>query len=154
MGYEYRERIYIIKDIILKLTEYGELSQTALISYCGLNLTKHKHILDSMESKGLIAREEAYQGNKKVTKYKVTPKGLEFCKMILEPYEELFPRRGYVNKKDTDIINKPVSDRRKGDDNDENAINIMLLLVITYVRLTMLTKCYIARRCISLHEQG
>ncbi len=142
MSHEYRERIYIVKDIILKLVEYGELSQTALISYCGLNLRKHKHILDSMESKGLIAREEAHQGNKKVTKYKVTPKGLEFCRIIVEPYEELFPRRGYTSRKD-DTINKPVS---KGDGNDENAINnMLLLLVITCIRLTTLTICYIAR---------
>ena len=33
----YRDRIYIVKDIIMKLVEYGELNQTALVSFCGLN---------------------------------------------------------------------------------------------------------------------
>ena len=42
----YRDRIYIVKDIILKLVEYGELNQTALISFCGLNLKKHRSIFD------------------------------------------------------------------------------------------------------------
>lgn len=46
----YRDRIYIIKDIILKLVERGELNQTALLSFCGLNLKKHKPILDDLES--------------------------------------------------------------------------------------------------------
>ena len=41
----YRDRIYIVKDIILKLLEYSELNQTALVSFCGLNLKKHKPIL-------------------------------------------------------------------------------------------------------------
>jgi len=44
------------KDIILKLTEYGELNQTSLLSYCGLHLVKHKDILDDMEAKGTICR--------------------------------------------------------------------------------------------------
>jgi len=29
----YRDRIYMIEDIILKLVEYGELNQIALISF-------------------------------------------------------------------------------------------------------------------------
>jgi len=89
---EYRERIYIRKDIILKLVQYGSLNQTALLSYCGLNLHKHKEILDGMEQKELIAKTEKTWGSKKITIYKVTEKGRQFCKMILEPYEALFPR--------------------------------------------------------------
>jgi predicted transcriptional regulator len=50
----YRDKIYIIKDVILKLVEYGELTQTTLISFCGLNMKKHKHILDYLEGKDLI----------------------------------------------------------------------------------------------------
>ena len=43
LSHEYRDRIYIRKDIVLKLTEYGELNQTTLLSYTGLNLaTLHK----------------------------------------------------------------------------------------------------------------
>lgn len=85
--------MYIRKDIILKLTEYGELNQTSLLSYCGLNLVKHKDILDNMEAKGIIQKLEEPWGNKKIIKYRVTEKGQQFCRQILEPYEEMFPRR-------------------------------------------------------------
>ncbi|MFZ1076277.1 MAG: winged helix-turn-helix domain-containing protein [Nitrosotalea sp.] len=92
LSHEYRDRIYIRKDILLKLTEFGELNQTNLLSYCGLNLMKHKDILESLERKGFITRTEIPWGNKKVIKYSVTEKGLQFCKLVLEPYEEIFPR--------------------------------------------------------------
>ncbi len=95
LSHEYRNRIYIRKDILLKLTEYGQLNQTSLLSYCGLNLVKHKEILNGMEQKGFIRRVEEPWGNKKIIKYNVTEKGMEFCKRILEPYEEMFPRKGY-----------------------------------------------------------
>ena len=74
------------------LSEYGELNQTKLLSYSGLNIAKHKGILDDMEQKGLIQRKEEAWGKKTIIKYKVSPKGHEFCKLILEPYEEMFPR--------------------------------------------------------------
>src|SRR5437588_5813111 len=93
LSHEYRDGIYIRKDIILKLTEYGELNQTSLLSYCGLNLVKHKDILDDMEAKGIIKKTEEPWGNKKIIKYSVTEKGKEFCRLILDPYEEMFPRR-------------------------------------------------------------
>lgn len=89
----YRDRIYIVKDIILKLVERGELNQTALLSFCGLNLKKHKSILDDMESNGIISKEESSLGKRMVTIYKPTQKGIEFCRTILEPYEKMFPRR-------------------------------------------------------------
>ena len=92
-SHEYRDRVYIRKDIILKLTEYGELNQTSLLSYCGLNLVKHKDILEDMEAKGIIQKTEEPWGNKKIIKYRVTEKGKQFCRQILEPYEEMFPRR-------------------------------------------------------------
>ena len=95
LSHEYRDRIYIRKDILLKLTEYGQLNQTSLLSYCGLNLVKHKDILNDMVQKGFISRTEEPWGNKKIIKYNVTEKGKEFCKRILEPYEEMFPRREY-----------------------------------------------------------
>jgi hypothetical protein len=44
--HEYRDRIYIRKDIMFKLYEYGELNQSRLMSYCGLNNVKHKEIID------------------------------------------------------------------------------------------------------------
>lgn len=89
----YRDRVYIIKDIILTLGEHGELTQTTLLTYCGLNLTKHRNILEELESHDMIKREERLLKKRTVVIYKVTPKGLEFCKNILEPYEKLFPRK-------------------------------------------------------------
>jgi len=76
----------------LILSEYGELNQTKLLSYCGLNIVKHKEILDSMEKKGLLEKKVEPWGKKSIIKYKVSPKGHEFFKLILEPYEEMFPR--------------------------------------------------------------
>lgn len=89
----YRDKIYIIKDIISLLTEYGQLNQTALVSYSGLNLKKHKHILDDLESRGFISKSILEDGRRTITIYKVTAKGIEFCRTIIDPYEELFPRK-------------------------------------------------------------
>jgi predicted transcriptional regulator len=88
----YRDRIYIIKDVILKLVEYGELNQTALVSFCGLNLTKHKPLLDDLEAKQLVRRKQVVVGKREITIYQPTLKGIEFCRSILEPYESMFPR--------------------------------------------------------------
>jgi len=57
-----------------------------------LNIAKHKEILDDMEHKELLERKEEPWGKKTIIKYKVSPKGHEFFKLILEPYEEMFPR--------------------------------------------------------------
>ncbi len=92
MVHEYRERIYIRKDIILKLYEYGELNQSKLLSYCGLNSVRHKEILDEMVDSELIIRTQESWGNKTIIKYKVSEKGKTILKELLEPYEELFPR--------------------------------------------------------------
>jgi len=99
----YRDRVYIIKDIILTLGEYGALNQTSLLSYCGLNLTKHRSILEDLESHQMITREEKIMGKRTVTFYKVTPNGIEFCHNILNPYENLFPRK---KQKDESSENK------------------------------------------------
>lgn len=96
----YRDRIYIVKDIILMLVQYGELNQTSLISFCGLNLKKHKPILDELEANGLIACSEVPLGKRMITMYKTTQKGLEFCRTILEPYENVFPRKKPVSEED------------------------------------------------------
>jgi predicted transcriptional regulator len=89
----YRDRIYIVKDIILKLVEYGELNQTALISFCGLNLKKHRSIFDDLEYNELISKKEIQTGKRTVILYRPTQRGLDFCRSILEPYEKIFPRR-------------------------------------------------------------
>ena len=80
------------KDIILKLAEYGELNQSKLMSYCGLNNVKHREIIDELVEKGLLIRSEEAWGAKKIIKYKVSEKGRELAREILEPYEALFPR--------------------------------------------------------------
>jgi predicted transcriptional regulator len=97
----HRERIYIFKDIILKLVEYGQLNETALISSCGLNFKKHSPILDKLESRGLISKIRTLVGRKPVTIYKSTQQGIEFSRKILEPYEIMFPRT------DTILIQNP-----------------------------------------------
>lgn len=94
---KYRDRIYIIKDIILTLSEYGELNQTALFSFCGLNISKHKPILDNLEQNEMITRLETIDGKRTITIFKVTHKGMDFCHEILEPYEKLFPRGSKSN---------------------------------------------------------
>jgi DNA-binding PadR family transcriptional regulator len=73
--HEYRDRVYIRKDIILKLSEYGELK-----------------IIDDMVGKGLMTRFEEPWGNKTIIKYKLSEKGREILNEVLEPYEALFPR--------------------------------------------------------------
>jgi predicted transcriptional regulator len=90
--HEHRERIYIRKDIILKLAEHGRLNQSQLMSYCGLNNVKHKPILDEMVERGLIMRVEEPWGSKKVIIYTVSEVGRKLAREILEPYESLFPR--------------------------------------------------------------
>ena len=83
----------MIKDIITLLTEYGELNQTALVSYSGLNLKKHKKILDDLELHGFVTKSSIEEGKRTITIYKATIKGMDFCRTIIEPYEELFPRK-------------------------------------------------------------
>lgn len=80
------------KDILLKLFEHGELNQSKLMSYCGLNNVKHKEILDDMVKKELLIRTETAWGNKTIVKYSVSQKGKEILTKLFEPYEELFPR--------------------------------------------------------------
>ena len=77
---------------MFKLYEYGELNQSKLMSYCGLNNVKHKEIIDDLVEKELIVRTEESWGSKTIIKYRVSQKGREILKEILEPYEALFPR--------------------------------------------------------------
>ena len=93
MATDPRDRTYIRRDIILMLSDYGELTQTRLISYCGLNMKKHREIILDMEQKGLLKKSSEPWGSKTIIKYKVTPTGLDFYRMVLEPYEKMFPRR-------------------------------------------------------------
>ena len=92
MVHEHRDRIYMRKDVLLKLAEHGELNQSKLMSYCGLNNVKHRGIVDELVEKGLIIKTEEPWGAKKIIKYRVSEKGRELAREILEPYDELFPR--------------------------------------------------------------
>jgi predicted transcriptional regulator len=87
----YRDRIYIVKDLILKLVEYGEMNQTSLISFCGLNLKKHKFILDDLELNGLITKREIRSSKRRITIYRPTEKGIEFPERSWNHTKECFP---------------------------------------------------------------
>lgn len=78
---------------MLKLYEHGELNQSKLMSYCGLNNVKHKGILDDMVKKEMLVRIEEPWGSKSIIKYSISQKGNDILKAVLEPYEELFPRK-------------------------------------------------------------
>ena len=100
---KYRDRIYILKDIILTLAEYGQLNQTSLFSFCGLNISKHKQILENLEQNSMIQRSEIIEKKRTITIFKVTHKGMNFCHEMLEPYEKLFPRSGISSSLNEDL---------------------------------------------------
>lgn len=76
----------------MKLYEHGELNQSRLMSYCGLNNVRHKGIVSSMVKKGIIIRTNESWGNKMIIKYKLSEEGRKILREVLEPYETLFPR--------------------------------------------------------------
>jgi predicted transcriptional regulator len=88
-----------VKDLISKLVEHNELNQTALVSYCGLNLKKHKTIIDDLESNGLISRDEVHNRKLTIVIYRPTQKGIEFFSTILQPCENMFPRKKVIRDK-------------------------------------------------------
>jgi predicted transcriptional regulator len=77
---------------MLKLSEYGEINYSKLMSYCGLNNHKHREIVDDMVAKNLITRTQESWGNKTIIKYRMSEKGREILREVLEPYEALFSR--------------------------------------------------------------
>jgi predicted transcriptional regulator len=88
----YRDRIFIVKDMLFKLSEYGRLSRTALYNYCQLNLKSQYSILDELESNRLVNATTILHGKKSIKMYAVTSEGISFYENILDPYEKLFPR--------------------------------------------------------------
>jgi predicted transcriptional regulator len=126
----YRDRIYIVKDVILKLVEYGELNQTALVSFCGLNLKKHKSILEDIEDNDLIEKREVTLGKRTVTMYRPTQKGMAFCRDILEPYEKMFPRRKEEEKEEKKRKNKQKEESSTEGNEKKNLNNGSLMLVL------------------------
>ncbi len=69
MVHEYREGLYQ-KGRHTKASKYGELNQTRIMSYWGLNNVKHRVIIDDVVDKGLIERFEEPCGNNRIIKYK------------------------------------------------------------------------------------
>jgi predicted transcriptional regulator len=118
----YRDRIYIVKDIMLKLMEHNELNQTTLLSFCGLNLKKHKSILDDLESNEFVSKNELPYGKRRIIIYKPTRKGIEFCTNILEPYERVFPRR----KTSSDLLLNNIFQEDKSQENKNKKQNGVL----------------------------
>jgi DNA-binding PadR family transcriptional regulator len=51
-----------------------------------------------MVKKGILAKSEEPWGNKTIIKYRVSEKGKDILNQILEPYEELFPRKEGFDK--------------------------------------------------------
>ena len=99
-AHKYRDKLFIRKDIILTLAEYGRLNVTSLATYCGLNMIKHRPLLDDLEEKGIISSTVERAKGRRITHYAVTAKGLEFCSRVLSPYEEMFPRKGGGGEKE------------------------------------------------------
>ena len=133
----YRDRIYIVEDIILKLVEYGELNQTALVSFSGLNLKKHRCILDELEVNGLIQKSGSPFGKRTVIVYKPTQKGVEFCRGILEPYERMFPRRKESVVVNNDNKGKPARKSSRQEEGVEVEQQQQELPLITSEQLTV-----------------
>jgi predicted transcriptional regulator len=118
----YRDRIYIVKDIMLKLMEHNELNQTTLLSFCGLNLKKHKSILDELESNEFVSKDELPYGKRRIIIYKPTRKGIEFCTNILEPYEKVFPRRKTINNHTLKFIDQEDKSREHLENKEQGDI--------------------------------
>jgi predicted transcriptional regulator len=104
----YRDPIYIRKDILMKLYEYGELNQSRLVSYCNLNNTKHRQIIVDLVEKGMITKAIESWGNKVFIKHRVSKKGRKLLREINLPYEELFPR---VDSGNLNIMNLPIPEK-------------------------------------------
>ena len=90
---EHRDRLYLRKDILLQLYTLGPMNQTRLVTCCGLNISKHHDILEEMIQKDLLAISRSKWGNRSIAIYSISQKGIEILKMILEPYEDMFPRK-------------------------------------------------------------
>ena len=88
----YRDRSYIIIDIILALVKSGEINQTLLTTICGINITKHRNILVELETNELITKHKRRIRKQTTIIYKATMKGYKFYKSVLIPFERVFPR--------------------------------------------------------------
>jgi len=85
-----RNRFDLMKATILALREHGELSITQLVRFCGLNYALHRPLLDELVSIEVITRREKNTEKKTFAFYKLSPKGIEFCKKVLEGHDDVF----------------------------------------------------------------
>lgn len=76
----------------MKLYEHGEMNQSKLMSYCGLNTVRHRGLIDNMIKKGMINRTLEPWGNKTIIKYNISEEGRKTLREVLNQYEILFPR--------------------------------------------------------------
>jgi len=53
--------------------------------------------------KGIFEKIESVEGKRTITIYKPTNKGIQFCRMVIDPYEELFPRGGLKSHDDNKL---------------------------------------------------
>ena len=65
----YRDRIYIVKDLIMKLVEHNELNQTTLLTFLQIKFKKNKPILDELESNGFVCKHELPYGKRTTIVY-------------------------------------------------------------------------------------
>jgi predicted transcriptional regulator len=77
----------------MKLVEHNGLTHT-LLSFCGLNLKKHRSILDELESNEFIRKHGLPYGKRSIFVYKATPKGLEFAQPFWNLTKLYFLERG------------------------------------------------------------
>lgn len=88
-----RDKIYIIKDVMLRLLRTGEMNKSMLLSLCGLNSKIHAFVLDDLETRNFVVKRQTRNGAKEISIYNITYDGMQFCNNILAPYEEVFPRK-------------------------------------------------------------
>lgn len=88
-----RDKIYIIRDIMLRLLRSGEMNKSMLLSLCGLNSKLHAFVLDDLESRRFVLRRSEMKGAKEISLYNITHDGMQFCNAVLTPYETVFPRK-------------------------------------------------------------
>ena len=106
----------------MKLVEHNELNQTTLLTFCGLNLKKHKSILDELESNEFVSKNELPYGKRRIILYKPTRKGIEFCTNILEPYEKVFPRRKTINDHTLTNIHREDNNQERLENERQNGV--------------------------------
>jgi predicted transcriptional regulator len=76
----HRDKSYIIKDLISALVKSGEINQTLLATFCGINITKHRKILVDLETNELISKHE-----EKISKEEYLKRKKEFLDIEYSP---------------------------------------------------------------------